>query len=211
MSEASTEAAVVAGSNAMGTVPASLRSRDVARRHQAVQLGVWCFLATVTMLFAAFSSSYIVRQAGTDWQQTPLPGLLWVSTLVLALSSVALEMARREARRERLTAVKVSLATTILLGLTFLAGQFAAWRQMVAEGYYLPTNPHSAFFYILTGLHAAHLGVGLLVLAYVGGRVSLAGWRNDRQEMPFLLSMGATFWHFFGALWVYLFLMLTFF
>ncbi len=193
----------------MGTVSAP--SRDVAKRHQAVQLGVWGFLATVTMLFAAFSSSYIVRQSGTDWQQTPLPGLLWANTLVLALSSVALEMARREARRDRSTAVKVSLATTILLGLTFLLGQFGAWRQMVAEGYYLPTNPHSSFFYILTGLHAAHLTAGLLVLAYVGGRVSMAGWRDDRQEMPFLLSVGATFWHFFGALWLYLFLMLSFF
>ncbi len=59
------------------TIAADSVFRSVAQRRHAVQFGVWCFLATVTMLFAAFSSSYIVRQSGADWTPTPLPSVLW--------------------------------------------------------------------------------------------------------------------------------------
>ena len=91
--------------------------RDVASRRYAIQLGVWCFLATVTMLFAAFSSSYIVRQSGTDWQATPMPGILWMNTLLLVASSISLEISRHEARKGNLKISRSSLATTILLAI----------------------------------------------------------------------------------------------
>lgn len=183
--------------------------RDVPSRRYAIQLGVWCFLATVTMLFAAFSSSYIVRQSGTDWQATPLPGVLWMNTLLLVASSVSLEISRHEARKGNLAISRSSLFTTILLGIGFLIGQFGAWRALAAGGYYLPSNPHSSFFYILTGLHAAHLTAGLILLIYLVQRVTFAGRRGDAEAMPFMLTIGATFWHFFGALWIYLFAMLA--
>ena len=192
----------------MGSASAGM-FRDVETRRYATQLGVWCFLGTVTMLFAAFSSSYIVRQSGTDWQATPLPTILWMNTLMLVASSVSLEIARHESRRGNLAISRSSLATTVLLGIAFLIGQFGAWLDLAAAGYYVPTNPHSSFFYILTGLHAVHLMAGLIILAYLIGRVSLSERRGDADAMPFVLSIGATFWHFFGALWIYLFAMLS--
>ncbi len=183
--------------------------RSVEQRRHAIQFGVWCFLATVTMLFAAFSSSYIVRQSGTDWAPTPLPAVLWFNTALLVVSSVALEVSRREAKRGRMSGSKVALAATVLLGVAFLVGQLGAWRDLAAQGYYLPTNPHASFFYILTALHAAHLVAGLILLLYVTRRVAGSESRGDTGDMPFLMGIGATFWHFFGALWVYLFAMLS--
>ncbi len=200
------DAGIAAGARPVGQVGAF---RNVEQRRHAVKFGVWCFLATVTMLFAAFSSSYIVRQAGTDWAPTPLPAVLWFNTLLLIVSGVALEVSRYEAKRGRLAASRGALIATVLLGVGFLVGQFGAWRDLAAQGYYLPSNPHASFFYILTSLHAAHLVAGLILLLYVTGRVSGAERRGDAPDMPFILGIGATFWHFFGALWIYLFAMLT--
>ena len=132
-----------------------------------------------------------------------------INTFLLFASSVSLEISRHEARRGNLAISRSSLGTTALLGIAFLVGQFGAWRDLATAGYYVPTNPHSSFFYILTGLHAAHLMAGLIILAYVISRVSLAERRGDADAMPFVLTIGATFWHFFGALWIYLFAMLA--
>jgi cytochrome c oxidase subunit 3 len=190
-------------------LPADSAFRSVEQRRWAIHFGVWCFLATVTMLFAAFSSSYIVRQAGTDWDPTPLPRVLWFNTALLVVSSVALEFARRAAVRQKLAAARTSLIATVILGVAFVIGQFGAWRDLVAGGYYLPSSPHASFFYILTALHAAHLAAAMVLLLYITRRISVAERRGDREDMPFLLGVGSTFWHFFGALWIYLFAMLA--
>ena len=67
--------------------------RAVALRDDQLKLGLWMFLATVTMLFAAFTSAYIVRRSGSDWRPVALPSVLWWNTAVLAASSVAVEIA----------------------------------------------------------------------------------------------------------------------
>ena len=153
------------------------RSADAfALREDQLKLGLWMFLATVTMLFAAFTSAYIVRRSGSDWQHVALPSILWVNTGVLAASSLALEL-----RRPR---------TAFLIGLGFLAGQMAAWRQMVAAGVYLPTSPHSSFFFMMTGAHALHVVAALVVLAW--------GVKTSR------LSAARTFWHYLGGVWLFL-------
>jgi cytochrome c oxidase subunit 3 len=207
--DASTVTTAMAGHRDPGTGPVVPLEREIEQRRYAVQLGVWCFLATVTMLFAAFSSSYIVRQAGTDWTPTPLPTVLWFTTALLAFSSAALEVSRREAKSGHMSASRSALGATVILGISFLIGQVGAWRDLVADGFYLPTSPHASFFYVLTALHAAHLTAGLILLLYVAARVSRSERHGDTDDMPFLLGIGATFWHFFGALWIYLVAMLA--
>ena len=111
------------------------------------------FLATVTMLFAAFTSAYVVRRSGTDWRHVDLPSILWVNTGILAASSVVLELANRHGLRRRWKGAAVGLGSAALLGLAFLVGQLVAWRDLVHAGVYLPSNPHSSFFFMLTGAH----------------------------------------------------------
>jgi cytochrome c oxidase subunit 3 len=181
---------------------------DDSRREQTAELGVWMFLATVTMLFAAFTSAYIVRRSGSDWRPLALPSLLWLNTLVLATSSVVLEVGRRHARGGRWQAARRAILATAACGLLFLGGQLQAWRALVAESAYLPTSPYSAFFYILTGFHGGHLVAGALVLLYAAYAV---GRDPDRSRRRRLAGLASTFWHFFGLLWLYLFLLLSFF
>lgn len=149
---------------------------------QIVMYGV---LATVTMLFAAFGSAYMVRQGSSDWQRVTLPGILWANTLILAGSSATIELARR---RQSPTPW---LVASNMLGLVFLGGQLFAWKQLADSGIYLPMNPHASFFYIMTGLHAVHLLGGIVLLA--------VAWATRRETT---MSCAATYWHFLGLIWV---------
>lgn len=153
------------------------------------------FLATVTMLFAAFTSAYIVRRSGSDWQHIALPPMLWINTGVLVASSIAVEFAYAQGTRRRLRTSRTAMALAVVLGLVFLAGQVVAWRQMVAAGVYLPTSPHSSFFFMLTGAHAVHVVAALVVLAW-------GAW-------TLRLSLCRTFWHYLGGVWLFLFALVT--
>ncbi len=169
------------------------------------QLGLWAFLATVTMLFAGFTSAILVRRAASDWQPIPLPGLLWLNTALLFSSSLTMERVRALAREERWKGLRMWLLVTALLGVLFLVGQVGAWRQLVARGVYLPSNPHSSFFYILTGVHGAHLLGGIFALVYLLVRVLPGRLIATRRTS---LNLCATYWHFVDGLWIYLFVVL---
>lgn len=149
------------------------------------QIVLYGVLATVTMLFAAFASAYMVRQGGSDWQRVTLPGILWANTIVLAASSATIELARR---RQPATPW---LVASNLLAFVFLGGQLFAWRQLAEAGIYLPTNPQASFFYIMTGLHGAHLLGGIVLLA--------VAWATRRATT---MNCAATYWHFLGLVWL---------
>jgi cytochrome c oxidase subunit 3 len=170
---------------------------------------LWLFLATVTMLFAAFTSAYLVRSAAPDWETTPLPAVLWLNTVVLIVSSVTLEMARSRRKKSILRTFRNWFLVTLLLGFGFLAGQLVAWKQLMDMGIFIPSNPHSSFFYILTGLHGLHLLSGLILLLYVFLRVRPALAENCNGPVHRdLTGLCATYWHFLTALWLFIFVML---
>ena len=165
------------------------------------------FLATVTMLFAAFTSAYIVRRSGSDWRHVALPPILWLNTAVLGASSVVLEIANRAGLLGRWQLARVAHAGALSLGLGFLAGQIAAWRQLVDAGVYLPSSPHSSFFFMLTGAHALHVVAALGVL----GWGTAATWSGDREARAWSVQVGLcrTFWHYLGGVWVFLFALVS--
>jgi len=166
--------------------------------------GMTVFLSAVTMLFAAFTSAYIVRKGiSDDWRPTAFPALVWVNTLVLLASSLTLERARTLYGKTA-AMTRWWLATTAL-GVIFLLGQIVVWQQLAGAGIYLRTNPSSAFFYILTVAHAFHLLGGVGALAYFSRRLL-----QDRPPTRTLLNVTAIYWHFMDGLWVYLLLFILF-
>lgn len=167
---------------------------------QAARGGIWLGIAAITMSFAALTSAILVRQSSDpDWQHVPLPGIVYFNTVVLLLSSLTLELARRKPGQEPARRLPW-LFTTLSLGLLFVLGQFLAWRQLAARGVFLATNPSSSFFYVLTGVHGLHLLGGIVALTYVAAR--LAGKR--RMLRGFLFEAVSIYWHFMAGLWVYL-------
>ncbi len=180
-------------------------------RAQANRVLVVALIATVAMLFTAFAASYMERSGARGWEKLELPGILWANTVVLALSSVAAEIARRsrarpfDAVRDRsniaslagrpAASARWALPLSLLLGFVFLAGQAAAWAELRARGVFLPTSPYASFFYLLTAIHAVHVAAALVALA-----VALARAR--------ILGLAVGFWHFMGVVWVYVLLIL---
>jgi cytochrome c oxidase subunit 3 len=164
--------------------------------------GVWVAIAAITMAFAAFTSSLIIRQASDDWRHLVLPAILYLNTVVILASSVTLEVARRKGETD-LAGVRNWLYFTLALGVAFLAGQAFAWHQLREQGLYLATSPNSSFFYVLTVLHALHIFGGLFGLMYTirrSARISV--WKAATTDAT------AVYWHFLAALWVYLLLVL---
>src|SRR6266446_853816 len=164
--------------------------------------GIWVAVAAVTMSFAAFTSSLIIRQASDDWRHITLPAILYLNTVIILSSSVTLETARRRCTRD-LAITRSWLYLTLALGVAFLAGQAFAWHQLRAQGLFLATSPNSSFFYVLSVLHALHVLGGLSGLVYTIRRTANAAvWRVSTIDAT------AVYWHFLAGLWVYLLLVL---
>ena len=165
--------------------------------------GITIGMGAILMFFMALVSALIVRKGvGNDWRAFDLPKILWLNTLVLLASSATIARARRRLARDDRDGFHHWWAVTTLLGLFFLAGQLIAWRQMVAAGLYVATNPSSSFFYVLTAAHGLHLLGGILALLYVG-------WlRLHRLTLATATEVASLYWHFMDGLWVFLFLIL---
>jgi cytochrome c oxidase subunit III len=168
-------------------------------------VGVGALLAAVAMLFVAFTSAYLARRQETGWVAIAVPPVLWLNTAVLLVSSATLESARARIARGDAGGFRRGLWETAGLGVLFLLGQLAAWRQLSAQGLYLAGNPHSAFFYLLTGVHGLHLLGGLAALGVVLLRAS-GGAYTPRAHTG--VDVFALYWHFMDGLWLYLFALL---
>jgi cytochrome c oxidase subunit III len=169
------------------------------------KFGLWLFIVSIIMVFAALTSAYIVRQAEGNWLIFELPQLFWVNTIVIAVSSVTLHWAYLSARRDNLEAVKMATLLTTVLGVAFIVGQFLAWGTLVKNNVYFVGNPSGSFVYVLSGLHGLHIVGGvvfLLVLSSSAMKYKINS-KNLRQ-----IEMCATYWHFLGGLWLYLFIFL---
>lgn len=174
------------------------------------RLGMWVALASILMLFTALSSAYIVRAASSsDWVPLAMPRILLLSTALIIISSGTLESARRQLRNAAVSGYKSWLLLTGVLGIGFLVSQLFAWRQLVRQGVYVASNPHSSFFYLLTALHGAHLLGGLAALGYLS-----LGNRAPRENQLAVGKVQAKadavtlYWHFMDFLWLYLFVLL---
>jgi cytochrome c oxidase subunit 3 len=164
------------------------------------RVGLAAICISIFVFFTSLVLAYYWRSSHPPyWAPIPLPQTLWISTALILVSSVTLEAGRRVFRKGRWRLASHLLVATASLGVAFLASQLSAWRQLVKEGAFLAQNPHSSFFYLFTGLHAAHLVGGLVVLFVI-----LLG-KSKRRE---LVDVGAYYWHFLGLLWVALFVVL---
>ena len=204
---------------------------DYSRRLRRARLGIVVAITPIVMLFVSFTSAYIVRQglptydeATTsyvrDWLSVSLPsGLLMINTVLLVLSSITIELARRQLNRQAAlapiqTIPGVSLgnertfpwlSVTAVLGIGFLAGQWLAWRTLGDRGFFVATSPSSSFVYLLTASHAVHLAGGLLALTYA---VIAPFFGKTLESRRILLDVTAWYWHFMAVLWIYIFALL---
>lgn len=204
-------------------------SFDYSRRLHSARLALLLALTSICVLFVTLTVIFVLMRHGAgildahsgdfihEWIPIELPvRLLTLNTLVLLASSVTLEMARRALAREMALEPVRSipgialdreygipwLSITIALGMVFLLGQWAAWRALQDRGFHMFTGVPSPFFFILTGAHAIHLAGGIAVLLYAGV-ITLVRRRIENRRI--VVEVAAWYWHFMGALWLYIF------
>jgi cytochrome c oxidase subunit 3 len=161
------------------------------------------FIATAVVFYARSRNSF-------NWQSVPMPSLLWLSTVLILVSSWTLERARAGLRADSYKLYTRWLLRTLYLGLGFLASQVLALQQLVTQGLFMRHNPHSSMFYIVTASHGLHLFGGLIALAYLLLRAALHldDSQHGRASMRRINVVTALYWHFLAGLWVCLFLLL---
>ena len=167
--------------------------------------GMTMGLAAILMFFMALVSAFIVRKGlSTDWQAFALPPVLYLNTILLLVSSVTIQMARRKLAREDMEGFRHWWFVTTALGLLFVGGQLLAWRQLVHEGVFLASNPSSSFFYVLTAAHGVRLLGGVIALV----AIALWNWKKAHITRSTATEMATIYWHFMDGLWIFLFLLL---
>jgi cytochrome c oxidase subunit 3 len=194
---------------------------------QRIRFFVFSALAADMFFFAILVAIFFARQAGShmdprtheqigDWHPVLLPPILYLNTAALLLSGLTMELARRNIFREidaleewlgmgrpALHRALPWLAATLALGMLFLAGQGTAWRQLTAQGFAFDrfSTPASYFFYLITGLHAAHLVLGLLALILC---LSALGWLRRVELRQIAVDATAWYWHAMTLAWLVL-------
>ncbi|GJM28921.1 MAG: cytochrome oxidase subunit III [Cyclobacteriaceae bacterium] len=172
------------------------------------KFALWLFIVSIVMIFASLTSAFIVKQGDGSWLDYNLPSMFWYTTAAIILSSALLQWGYFAARANQLKRLTVLVAITTLLGMVFLVGQWLAWGQLVDMEVYFVGNPAGSFVYVLSGLHAFHLlsGIIFLIVVFVSSlKHKIHSGNLVRMEMC------VTYWHFLGALWVYLFVFLIFY
>lgn len=171
------------------------------------KFALWLFIVSVIMIFAAFTSAYIVRKGEGNWLDFELPAIFYYTSAIIVLSSITMQWAYYSAKKDNLDMLKIALVLTSVLGVSFLVGQFLAWGKLVDMQVYWVGNPSGSFLYVLTGVHGLHLISGVIFLIIV---LVLTFKYEVHSKSLVRIEMCATYWHFLGALWLYLFFFLSF-
>ena len=169
------------------------------------KFALWLLIVSITMMFGAFTSAYIVRQAEGNWLLVELPQVFWWSTGVILLSSLGMHAAYLMAKRDNLTGMRLALIGTAILGTIFLIMQYQGWRALEAQQVFFVGNPAGSFIYVLSGVHGFHIVSGVIFLFVT--LVEAFRYRVHSKQMN-TLDMCVTYWHFLDVLWVYLFVFL---
>jgi len=173
---------------------------------------LWFAMISMTMTFAGLTSAYVVSSSRPDWlKDFDLPPMLLWSTIVIAISSVTIHLAKKAIQKGDNKQGMFLLLATVILGVAFVVFQLQGFSYMTNEFGYNFTGPTSnvviSFIYILVALHMAHLFSGFIVLLVVIYNHYKQRYNNG-QTLG--LELGVMFWHFLDFLWVYLFLFFYF-
>jgi cytochrome c oxidase subunit III len=168
---------------------------------------LWVAMASIVMLFAGLTSGYIVRQSEGNWVVFDIPSAFYISSGLIIGSSLTMFWALRAAKKDNLAGVKTWMLATSGLGVAFVICQFFGYKQLTNQGiFFSGGNVSASFFYAITALHGAHVAGGILSLFFTSIK-SLLRKYNSSNNLG--IQLCATYWHFMGFLWLYLFVFLA--
>jgi cytochrome c oxidase subunit 3 len=166
---------------------------------------LWIGIAGMLMMFAGFTSAYIIKRNQAKWVSFDLPAFFWVSTAAILLSSITLYLAGRSFKQRQITKYRSLIATTLILGVLFIVLQVIGFKQLWAAGVTLTGNVSYSFLYVIVAAHALHVFGGiiaLLVMFIKAFRTKVRSYNSVPVEVM------STYWHFVDVLWIYLLIFL---
>ena len=194
------------------------------KNRKAKKMMLWFGMISITMTFAGLTSAFIVSSSRPDWLDSfSLPSWFLISTFSIVLSSVFFQLAKfnldkyvGNALTENVNLylhkknINIYLCLTAILAIIFVISQFLGFEEIISLGFYF-TGPGSSvttsYIYVLVLLHLLHLFAGIIVLSIVIIRFN--NQKYEKSKLGFELAL--IFWHFLGALWIYLFLFIKYF
>ncbi|MBX6342361.1 MAG: heme-copper oxidase subunit III [Thermomicrobiaceae bacterium] len=167
---------------------------------------MWTFLASDCMFFGSLIATYMVYRGRSTTGPFPQDLLnipyTSVSAAVLLLSSLMMVLALSAQQRGKYRAFRVWLVATAFLGLTFLGGQFFEFTDFWREGLTLQQNLFGSTFYVLTGFHGTHVGIGIIWLMSLFVMSLRGQLPKERAEK---VEIAALYWHFVDIVWIVIF------
>jgi cytochrome c oxidase subunit 3 len=170
---------------------------------------LWVAMGSIVMMFAGFTSAYIVKRNQVNWQGFDLPVIFMYSTAVILVSSVTMQLAVRKFKDRRMDAYRRLLLLTALLGCIFIVMQWIGFQTLYDNGIKLVgpgSNVSGSFVAVIASVHMAHVLGGVIALLIMFRR---AFSNKSRTYSPVGAEVAATYWHFVDFLWIYLFIFLT--
>jgi len=173
------------------------------------KLAIWMFIASESLFFGAFIATYFLYR-GRDalYLKGPTPGELLnipftsVTTFVLLMSSLTMVLALAANQRGDYRRFRIWILATAFFGMTFIGGQVYEFTEFYREGLHLSTNLFGTTFYVLTGLHGAHVTVGIVWLLTLFGRSLQGGLGSEKSEA---VEISGLYWHFVDIVWIFIF------
>jgi cytochrome c oxidase subunit 3 len=183
-----------------GPPPANQSSRV-----EAPLLGMLLFIISEVMVFGAFFTAYFFIRVvqGQDWpaQGDELPKLIaGVNTAILVMSSFTLHWSEVSIKAGNRFGLQAGIFTTLMLGATFL---FVQINEYVNVGFAPQDSAQATIFYGLTGLHGAHVFIGLLLLLSVTIR-AFRGHFSAQEHRG--VEIPGIYWHFVDVMWIVVYL-----
>jgi len=177
---------------------------EMRNKIHAQKFALYISFASIVMMFIAFTSAYIVKQAAGNWLEFAIPSMFYISTVVILLSSITLHSSYKAFLAGKEGMYKTLLIVSLILGISFLVLQYHGWQDMFAVGVDLKGNVSGSFVYLITGVHALHIvgGIAAIIVAIVHA-FTLKFRLTEKRKLRFELTLH--YWHFVDFLWVYLF------
>lgn len=189
-----------------------VKENRFTKRREPFNFMLWLGIGGSVLIFTILLAVYIMRKsAGVYWTDVPLPGLFWVSTVAILVSSLTLHLANHSLRTDRYPEFRRYIAATLFLGILFVILQFLGWYQLIKAGISTLNNPSAGFIYLFSGLHIFHILIGIGVLSWA----VYQSLKNSNYVDAFVFSVNppnqlkikliTIYWHFVDVLWLYLF------
>ena len=171
-----------------------------------VKLAIWLFLASDCLFFGAFISAYLLYRGRSNIKPGPkdvfsIP-FTSATSFILLMSSLTMVLALAAIQRGDLRRLRIWLFATALLGATFLAGQVYEFTEFSREGLGLGRNLFGSTFFVLTGLHGAHVAIGIIWLMSLWGMASQGRLTQKHSEA---VEVAGLYWHFVDVVWIVIF------